>query len=184
MTDSARTRFRLPHWGWCLLATVVLVVAAIGLSIWLPWHREQQVIQMIEGKGGSVFETTTRGPDWLQRPIGSDRLKAVKVFERVISVQLSRSTITDSNLVRLRHLKSLRNLYLDNTAVTDAGLPQLSGLPTLQILSLVHTQVTDAGLPNFTGMSNLRKLYLDGTWVTETSIQRLRVALPDCDIFH
>jgi Leucine-rich repeat (LRR) protein len=182
--EPHRLSITLPQWGWFLTATFVLVVSFVGLSVWLPYHREQQVGQMIERWGGNVTGTETSAPDWLQRLVGIGRLNSVKVFDRIISVQLSRSTITDEDLVQLRHLKNLRNLSLENTGVTDAGLPQLSKLQTLQILSLVHTQVTDGGLPNFTGMMNLRKLYLDGTWATETSTQRLRVALPDCDIFR
>ena len=33
MTDSPRSRFRLPHWGWFLLATVVLVVGFVLLTV-------------------------------------------------------------------------------------------------------------------------------------------------------
>jgi hypothetical protein len=64
MTDFPRSRFSLPHWGWFLLGTVVLIIARIGLSIWLPYHREQQVIQRIEAWGGRV-STYTAGPKWL-----------------------------------------------------------------------------------------------------------------------
>jgi len=46
--EPPRSRFRLPRWGWFLLATVVLVVAEIGLSIWLPYCREQQLIRKIQ----------------------------------------------------------------------------------------------------------------------------------------
>ena len=46
--EPRRFSIRLPHWGWFLLATVVLVVGFVGLSVWLPYHQEQQVIGMLE----------------------------------------------------------------------------------------------------------------------------------------
>jgi type VI protein secretion system component VasF len=55
--EPPRSRRHLPHWGWFLLATVVLVVGFIGLSVWLPYHRQQQVVQMIEGWGGNASAT-------------------------------------------------------------------------------------------------------------------------------
>ena len=33
MTESLRFGWRLPHWSWFLLASVVLVVSSLGLSI-------------------------------------------------------------------------------------------------------------------------------------------------------
>ena len=74
MTDTTPTRSRLPHWGWFLLATVVLVVAGIGLSIWLPWHREQQVIHEIERWGGSACYAGRFAPEWLEQLLGESRM--------------------------------------------------------------------------------------------------------------
>ena len=52
-TDRPRSRFCLSHWGWFLLATVILVISFVGLSNW-GHHREQQVIQKIEESWGGI----------------------------------------------------------------------------------------------------------------------------------
>ena len=124
MTDSPRSRFRLPHWGWFLLATVALVVGFIGLSVWLPYHREQQVIQKIEGWGGTVG-TQIVGPEWLRRLVGEDRMRECKLFERVISVESYAATITDAEADQLSSLTNLEVIWLHGTAVTDNGIEEL-----------------------------------------------------------
>src|SRR5258708_25089665 len=162
MTDSARSRFRRPHRGWLLLATVVLAIAGIGLSIWMPYHREQQIVARVEGWGGKV-KTETAGPEWLLQLVGEDRMKGFKVFGRVSKVNLNGTTVTDAGIVYLSKLANPKILELDGTAiyvdfndvwaagsvhwcrggtrttgcgksVTDAGLAHLSGLTNLAIL--------------------------------------------------
>jgi hypothetical protein len=205
MTDPPRSRFRLPHWGWFLLATVVLVIAGIGLSIWLPWHREQQVIQRIESWGGYATAGTV-GPKWLRKLVGEIHMKEFKVFERTAEVQLQRRAINDTQIAHLGGLKNLEVLDLERTAVTDAGLNHLSKLTKLQslglngtavtdsglahlntftnlrILILSNTAVTDAGLIHLSGLTNLHTLQLFGTAVTATGIEKLQKTLPDCKI--
>ena len=117
MSDSPQSRFRLPHWGWFLLGAMVLVVAEFGLSIWLPWHREQQVVRMIEGWGGNVG-TETGGPNWLRRLIGEDRMNEFKVFERIDSVvSLFPTEVTDGDLAQLSRLTNLKDLCFYDSAI-------------------------------------------------------------------
>ena len=163
--DSPRSRFRLPHWSWFLLGTALLVVGYVGLSIWLPWHREQQVIHRIESWGGSV-KTETRGPEWLRILVGEDRIRQFDALERVVEVNLSGARVSDAELPYLNRLIHLRELYLAKTAVTDAGLVHLDGLTNLRILCLNRTAVTDAGLDNLDRLPDINWLYLKGTAVT------------------
>ncbi len=127
MTDSPRFRFRLPHWGWFLLGNVVLAVGYFGLSVWLPWHREQQVILKIEGWGGYVARDTLV-PKWLQQFVGENRMRHFKPFERVVCVRLQGTTgLLMRSVARLSRLTKLEKVYLLSTAATDAGLAYLSG---------------------------------------------------------
>src|SRR5260221_13967643 len=114
IAEPRRFSIRLPHWGWFLLATVALVVPAVGMSVWLPYHHEQQVIQKIERWGGKV-QTETGGPEWLRTLVGEDRLKTFKVFERVGYVVLESTAVTDADLAHLRRLTNLKELWLDGT---------------------------------------------------------------------
>jgi hypothetical protein len=207
MTVSPQSRFRLPHWGWFLLVTLVLVVGFVGLSVWLPYHREQQVIQRIESWGGRVVGTKTDCPEWLLEFFGEHRMATFKAFERVVGIELEGTEITDSDLVRLTECKSLellgiertavtdagldhlklfshlRGVGLSGTAVTDAGLAYLSGLTQLESIHLKRTKVTNVGLAHLRGLANLQILRLDGTAVTHKGVIEFQKAVPGCEIY-
>ena len=127
-----------------MLPAVGLAIAAIGLSIWLPYHREQQVIQKIEDWNGWVH-TETSAPDWLRNLVGEDRTEGLKVFERIIFIDLRGTKVTDTELAHLSKLANPRSLNLDGTQVTDAGLVYLNRLTSLEQLNLRLTAVTPEG---------------------------------------
>jgi hypothetical protein len=209
MTDSPPSRFRLPHWGWFLLATVVLVVAGIGLSIWLPYHREQQLIKEINSWGVGQYVTITRGPEWLRKLIGNDRMDEIRVFSRVNGVifegskfndaefaylirwpnlerfSLVGTGVTDAGMVHMSGLTNVKSFNIAGTMVTDKGLAHLSGCTKLESLNLFNlTAVTDASLPHLSRLRNLVYLNIGHTAVTDAGVQELQKALPDCDIHH
>ncbi len=205
MSETPQRRSRLPHWGWWLLASIVLVICFAGLSIWLPWHRERQVIEKIDEWGGRV-ETTIDNPEWLERIVGKEQLNESKLFERAIKIQLSgpeisddriaqlsgmsrlrgldirRSAVTDAGLAHLIGLSGLKYLILDRTAVTDDGLALLQRLPNLRTLSLDRTAITDAGLVHLASVPSLQRLHVNQTRVTDQGVADLKKALPECDI--
>jgi|SRR5579863_9869089 len=104
--EPRRFSIRLPHWGWCLLATVVLVVAGIGLSIWLPYDREQPIVEKIENWGGRAHRRKV-GPQWLRQLVGEDGMKRIDPFQRVFAVDLDEAYITDADVAELVGLKDL-----------------------------------------------------------------------------
>ena len=161
--------------------TAVLVVVFVALSIWMPYYKQQQIVQDIEGCGGSVF-TTKGGPDWLRWLVGDERMT---VFDRIGSVDLHGSTFTDADLGGLTSkLTNLQSLRLSDSPVTDAGLVHLSGLSRLAVLDLSKTHVSDAGLFHLNKLTKLQMLYLGGTEVSDEGVEALKKALPDCDIQH
>ena len=163
---------RLPHWGWLLLTTVALVAGSIGASVWLPYRREQQAIQKIENWGGSV-ETEKGDPEWLRQLVDEDRMQEINYFERVVTIKLKGTPITNADIALLCRLPSLRELHLDDTTVTDSGLSRLSSLTNLQELHLENTAITDAGLAHLSGCTNLTYLCLDGTKLTDAGLAHL-----------
>lgn len=175
VTDSSRSRFFIPHWGWFLLATVVLVVGFVVVSTWLPYHREQQVIQKIHGWGGKV-DTQATSPVWVRKILGDNRMKEDKfvLFRRVSSVDLRSTVIIDADVVHLSRLTYLEDLDLRGTAVSDAGIAHLNGLRNLRFLNLGGTSVTGIGLGELRDSTNLRFLHLDGTPMTESGVAQLR----------
>jgi len=181
--EPRRFAIRLPHWGWFLLAAIALLVGYGAVGIWQPYHREQQIVLMIEDWGGRV-ETVQILPEWLTTHLGKERVQAIKVLDRVQFVDLERRPVTDSALVHLHGLPNLASLHLGETQVTDAALAHLSGFTKLWWLDLNGTQITDAGMARLTGLENLEYLNLVGTRVTDEGVEALQKALPRCRIGH
>ena len=101
---------------------------------------------------------------------------------QVAALNLSRTKVTDDGLKALEPLKNLRKLHLENTKIGDAGLTHLKGLTSLEYLNLYGTQVTDSGLAQLEGLKNLKALYLWQTKVTPAGVEKLKQALPKCEI--
>jgi hypothetical protein len=179
----------MPHWGWGLLATVVLTFAAIVLFIWIPWHNESWAIRQINQWGGHV-EIQAFAPPWLQKSLGKDRISQLKVFDRITAVRLSGKSLSDADASLLGDLTSTKRLDLDDTGLTDDGLAHLNRLIHLTALHLDRTAITDEGVPHLGAMTNLQDLTLDGTNVTEDGIEKLtglkdvKILLSDCYIIR
>ena len=73
-------------------------------------------------------------------------------------------------------------MNLDNTKVTDAGLSKLANFGKLGFLHLGRTAVSDAGVDPLSGLKTLRTLHVTRTGVTEAGAERLRQALPECEV--
>ena len=98
------------------------------------------------------------------------------------SLLLDKTKITDAGLVHLKELSKLTSLDFQDTKVTDAGLVHLKGLSKLTSLDFQDTKVTDAGLVHLKGLANLQRLNLYGTKVSNSGIEKLKKALPGCNI--
>ena len=72
----------------------------------------------------------------------------------VVSVDLSRTLVTDAGLKNVAAFTQLKKLDLHGTRITDAGLPHLQGLTQLQWLFLGQTEVTGAGMAHLQGLTH------------------------------
>jgi hypothetical protein len=181
MTDSTKARSRLPHWGWFLLATVMLVVGYVGLSVWVPWHRERQAIAKIKAMGGRVFVYSTR----FNGTSGNfgDLIKLP--FLRAGTIEFNGCHhVTDESLRCLADFPNIAALSLTDTPVTDEGLSYVAGLSNLQALCIDGTNVTDKGLEHLGGMASLKKLSLFRTHVSGEALRTFRRRLPTCTIWN
>ncbi len=96
----------------------------------------------------------------------------------LVSLDLSRTKITDEGLEPLGGFLHLRRLRLDQTEIGDAGVARLQGLAQLESLNLFQTRVGDAGLASLGRLSRLKKLYVWRSAATPGGIAALREALP------
>jgi WD40 repeat protein len=121
-------------------------------------------------------------------------------------LNLSGQPITDAALEYIGKLPELRKLWLANTEVTNAAGPLLGAMGQLETLGLNDTQVgdeiiadlellkslteldlsrtrlTDLGLEGMGAFQSLRKLNIEKTKTSAAAVEKLRQALPQCEI--
>lgn len=90
--------------------------------------------------------------------------------------------ITDEGMAHLSKAKSLESLILFNTKVTDKGVAHLGSLQHLEYLSISSTHITDASVPTLSKLKSLKRLWTTGTSITSEGADRLRQALPHCEV--
>ena len=110
-------------------------------------------------------------------------LMYLKGLTNLQGLDLTDTTITDAGLEHLKGLTKLFWLQLAFTNVTDEGLKHLKEMTILKILDLSFTNITDEGLEHLKGLTKLQLLNLNDK-VTDEGVQKLRQALPNCEINH
>lgn len=104
------------------------------------------------------------------------------VSDKITSLDLARTKVTDAGLAQVAGMKNLKELHLENTGITDAGLDHLKGLAALEYLNLYNTKITDAGAQKLTGLTKLKAVYLWQTGVTAAGIAQIKGKLPNTQI--
>lgn len=115
-------------------------------------------------------------------PLTGEGLRHLSELAQLRSLSLCDTRVSDESLSALSGITSLEQLDLSYTPVSDAGLMQLRRFTQFTILSLRGTKCTDSGLRYLHGLSNLTELDLTETDVSTVAVNRLREALPHCDI--
>ena len=105
---------------------------------------------------------------------GAPNLRTVSVWGNVGEANLSCGII--------QHLSRCPNVEVLQASIADEDLQHLILLKKLKYLYLSHSPLTDAGLRHLENMSQLRILGLKNTNVTPEGIERLKQALPQCEI--
>ncbi|MBI2827552.1 MAG: hypothetical protein HYX69_22995 [Planctomycetia bacterium] len=98
--------------------------------------------------------------------------------------------LDDGAMEALTALPKLESLTLDYTRVSDKGIVELTGLAKLTSLTFsydgrgapLRCPMTDVALDNLSACAQLRELRFEGDWFSDAAVERLRQALPDCDI--
>ena len=130
-----------------IVADAMLMLALVGAAcVYLPYQRELQIARQVESVGGEVGVRFC-GLDWTPNSVQV----RLSFWNRISSVGLQDTQISDTGLESLKELTSLTYHYLNNTKITDAGLEHLQGLSNLRRLFLGNTQVTDDDLKHLKG---------------------------------
>jgi len=149
----------------------------------------EAAMQKVNATGASLMPTAADGKTYrftalnVAKEFADSGLDALApIADKVASLDLARSKVTDAGLAKVAAMKNLQELHLENTATSDAGLDHLKGLASLEYLNLYNTKVTDAGLAKLAGLSKLKAIYLWQSGVTKAGVAALKAKLPGAHI--
>ncbi len=197
--------------SWLRISVRGLLILVLLLGAWLGWiarsaRVQREAVAAIKKAGGHVeydWHENSRGdvwpPFWFVDRIGIDYclnvvyvgllddassrvLVHVASLNRLQTLDLGSTTVSDAGLEHLERLRSLKTLNLSSTNITDVELRHLKGLTRLEALDLHWTRITDAGLVHLKGLTGLRELDLGDTEVTVAGAGDLRRTLPKLTI--
>ena len=127
-------------------------------------------------KDGKVLEIDFSHSDYGPGQIKLERLAPIAM--NVHTLDLSRTKITDEDLVTVGKMGHLTRLILSRTATTDVGLGYLKTCSQLDYINIYQTKVTDAGLTNLESLAKLRKVYAWQSMVTAAGAASLQGKIP------
>lgn len=108
-----------------------------------------------------------------------DELEEVK--EQLISLNLSKMPVHDSDLKALDKFKNLEVLNLNNTDIKGETFKELAKLPKLRSLSVSGTKVSTEALRDVAKCKSLKEIYVWNTAVTVKELEELRKDFPGID---
>ena len=210
MTNNGRHRGPARRWLANGLRTLAIVAATVGLLF--GWklnevrHQRSVVDEVAKFDATIHYDYEYRGrskppgPKWLRRMFGDDfftvvagveivtdhitgdAVAAVSTLPHLKTLLVHSEGIDDQGLLQLAGATELEQLTFRSTHVTDAGLAQLAVLKELTSLIIDAPRITDVGLILLEELPNLTRVDLISTRVTTEGVDRLRAALPKCDI--
>jgi Planctomycete cytochrome C/Leucine Rich repeat len=178
-----KTRTILP----CILAIAIMPLAAADKPA--PDPALTAAVGKINATGASLMPMSADSKEYRFTALNvakdfadANLAPLAPVADKIVSLDLARTKVTDAGLAAIAAMKNLRELHLENTTVSDAGLDQLKGLTALEYLNLYGTKVTDAGIQKLAGLSKLKSLYLWQTGVTKGGVAQLKAKLANAHI--
>lgn len=90
------------------------------------------------------------------------------------TLDLSRTGISDPDLLPIKHLEGLAVLELAYTAISNHGIEIISNLQNLHTLGLTNTAITNSGLEGLKKLTGLKELWLNGTLVDDEGLEHLK----------
>jgi hypothetical protein len=115
-----------------------------------------------------------------------DGLANLPEFPQLSSLDLSYTSVSNSGLAILPRYAGLEALDVGGAQsrdlITDAGLGYVLSLPKLQTLNASETGLSDASVDGLATLARLKMLDIRSTQITRAAVERLRAALPTCEI--
>ncbi|HEV3261077.1 MAG TPA: protein kinase [Gemmataceae bacterium] len=160
--------------------TAAEAVLALGgnVAIRAKGKKDDRLVKAAAELPGEYFQLTRANLGGVQKSLDKllPDLAALTdaEFDRVESLDLTGTAVTDADLAKLEGLAALTKLSLAGTKVSDAGLVRLKPLTALRRLDLAGTAVTGADLSPLEGLTALTELSLARTKVSDTALVHLK----------
>lgn len=106
---------------------------------------------------------------------------AVKLQELSVT-HTGSGSLSAKGIKALQGLHNLNNLYLSFTHISDAEVVAIAKIASLEGLSLWGCPVTDASVEELAKLKSLKRLIVIATAISESGLERLRLALPNCEV--
>lgn len=172
------------------LVAIVGIAAVLGWYV-STIRAQRAAIAVIQEAGGSVdydymYEGyqflpngKSRVPAWLRKILGED------CFHGIVSMRVEESHFGDADLKALNPLNKLHTICVYRSKITDDGLATLRGRPVLRALWLGGNPISDEGLTNLGEelIGRLDVLELRSTRVTPAKVAELRSKYPRMNLF-
>ncbi|MCE9562928.1 MAG: protein kinase [Planctomycetes bacterium] len=117
-----------------------------------------------------------------QVPMNEEEAKIIGQLTSLETLHIDGTRLSESQAKLIAGLPRLKSLELPNCDLTDKGFTELARLTMLDRLHLTVPSVTDASVEHLAAMKLLRVLDIRGTRITEAGFNKLKAALPDCEI--
>lgn len=167
------------------------VVAAIGLSLAsgcgenaTPTNTNSTSQNLSSSQPSNPVKAPTQSPE--QATAALKKLNAR--FEQdpslgglFIDFGLILGNFPNEQLVHLQAIPKIVAIRLPE-GVTDDGLAHLKGLSALKSLAILGNNLTDSGLLHLEGLTTLESVIIWSNKVTDPAVDRLKQALPKCQI--
>jgi hypothetical protein len=162
--DSATPR-RLPHWGWLLFASAILLVSLIGLEVVWPAYR---VHAWLSRRAARFHETDLEieRPRWIAW-IERERVPFIPWIDRPVRL-LVYGQVSDDDVTEMDPLFEVGSLTLNATLLTEQGMRRLGAFSRLETLRIEAYEPLKATLPKSVRSSErLKSVSLVGKGITD-----------------
>lgn len=114
--------------------------------------------------------------------ITDEGLRSLSELKKLQILSVAGTKINGSGLAHFAEHPALREIHLGRMKITDEMLRHLPKIPQLDLLSLVHTTLPDDAADAITKLPKLKQLDIRDAEISAASLEKLRSALPNCEI--
>ena len=173
-----------------LVTLVALGFSPIGRAV-VSGRIQQRAVRELSAKGASIRYSARRHSPLLQLVFGQHALQPVVsvVWHGNVPIRIGNTatylgggSIADADVEILLALPEMESLDLAGSRITDKGLRVVTNLSKLRHLDLRGISASDEAIASLQTLAKLQTLDLRGASVNLDVIEKLRVAMPDCDI--